>query len=229
MKQDTINSKKLKGKGFDEKITLQLDGNMWVATGPNFTNLQETRAGFGEYPNEAVADLFKESSEEKGSVDIGIDIQRCIRAMENISVEGVCNNRTRESLVEEAISKIVTNPENPFSKEFLGLKNYAHFSDQRCDCSYGCGPRHGSIVFSIGRQRLKVGAPVPVAFGDDEIYLLECVRDFPGHKIKNRNGNGDAYLTGLCGVINRLVSLNEESDKLEEAIFGCKVELQANG
>ena len=33
---------------------------------------------------------------------------------------------------------------------FFGTKNYDQWSGQRCDCEYGCGPRHGSICFRIG-------------------------------------------------------------------------------
>lgn len=38
-------------------------------------------------------------------------------------------------------------------KEFMGVKNYDGFYHQRTDCQYGYGPRHGSIVFSIGLSR----------------------------------------------------------------------------
>lgn len=35
-------------------------------------------------------------------------------------------------------------------REAFGVKNYEGFGDQRNDSEYGMGPRHGSIVFSIG-------------------------------------------------------------------------------
>lgn len=41
-------------------IRIDLDGNMWCATGPNFTNLQESPAGFGETKLEAMAALAKD-------------------------------------------------------------------------------------------------------------------------------------------------------------------------
>jgi hypothetical protein len=40
-------------------ITLQMDGNMWTATGPRFTNLQESPAGFGATCLEAMGELCK--------------------------------------------------------------------------------------------------------------------------------------------------------------------------
>lgn len=41
-------------------VTLQLDGNAWMATPPWFENLQESAAGFGDTKLEAMAMLCKE-------------------------------------------------------------------------------------------------------------------------------------------------------------------------
>lgn len=41
------------------KPHLKMDGNQWCATGPGFTNLQESPAGFGDTPEKAIADLQK--------------------------------------------------------------------------------------------------------------------------------------------------------------------------
>lgn len=41
-------------------IALTLDGNAWCATGPGFTNLQESPAGFGETKIDAIAALAKD-------------------------------------------------------------------------------------------------------------------------------------------------------------------------
>lgn len=40
-----------------QKPHLVRDGNQWRATMPGFINLQESNAGFGDTPNEAIADL----------------------------------------------------------------------------------------------------------------------------------------------------------------------------
>jgi hypothetical protein len=37
--------------------------------------------------------------------------------------------------------------------EYFGVKNYDHFEDQRENHAYGYGPKHGSIVFSVGLRR----------------------------------------------------------------------------
>lgn len=44
------------------KPHVRLDGNKWCATNPDFINLQESPAAFGDTPEEAIAALAKESS-----------------------------------------------------------------------------------------------------------------------------------------------------------------------
>ena len=39
-------------------IKVCLDGDTWMATGPDFVDLQESPAGFGQTPREAVANLL---------------------------------------------------------------------------------------------------------------------------------------------------------------------------
>lgn len=41
-------------------IVIMLDGNAWCATGEGFINLQESPAGFGDSPAEAVRNLILE-------------------------------------------------------------------------------------------------------------------------------------------------------------------------
>ncbi len=38
-------------------------------------------------------------------------------------------------------------------REYFGTKSYDRWHGQACDCSYGMGPRHGSIIFEIGLTR----------------------------------------------------------------------------
>jgi hypothetical protein len=37
-------------------------------------------------------------------------------------------------------------------RRYIGAKRYEHFH-QRCDCEYGYGPTHGSVVFAVGLTR----------------------------------------------------------------------------
>jgi len=46
------------------KIRYCMDGNMWMASRPNFVNLQESLAGFGESKELALADLIANERRE---------------------------------------------------------------------------------------------------------------------------------------------------------------------
>ena len=59
---------------------VQKDGNAWCATGENFTNLQESPAGFGGSPIEALSQLISEEYVEK--------LQIATKALEAIDSAG---------------------------------------------------------------------------------------------------------------------------------------------
>jgi hypothetical protein len=68
------------------------------------------------------------------------------------------------------------------AREYFGTKNYDRWSDQREDHSYGRGPSHGSIVFSVGlsreaRRRVNSGGPIELTPEEQAaaIYALDCV------------------------------------------------------
>lgn len=126
----------------------------------------------------------------------------------------------RRLLIEEAISKIQTEPETALAKEFLGFKNYAQFGDQRTDCAYGYGPKHGSIVFSIGRQRPFEKNEV---LGADDIYYLQCERDFPRFPWKDSQGR-DRKLS-LYETIHLEGKLLNELQTVSAAIDAAEVEI----
>jgi hypothetical protein len=114
-----------------------------------------------------------------------LDIVRFRRGSEQLTVQGVPSTESRVELIEEAIRRIQADGAAALRKEFLGIKNYAAFGDQRCDCRYGMGPRHGHIVFRIGRRdRYNAGT-----LDADAIYFLEAVRDFVSTDV-------DAYEAG---------------------------------
>jgi hypothetical protein len=104
-----------------------------------------------------------------------VNIERCQKAMQHIMVTGRITAKTeiRMRAIEDAISWIQEDPENALRDRYIGVKNYASFGDQREDCAYGRGPRHGSIVFRIARTV----AGERYSLGPDDVYLLECVRD----------------------------------------------------
>jgi len=99
-----------------------------------------------------------------------IDINRIKMAHSKIYIEGLPKNQIRRDKIEQAIKLIQENPTSAMLKEYLGVKQYAGFDDQECDCRYGMGPTHGNIVFSIGRKDSYRGENNPL--GEDEIYFL---------------------------------------------------------
>jgi hypothetical protein len=141
-----------------------------------------------------------------------IDIQRCLNGLTSVYVHGAVAGGHRLALIEEAIAAIHKDPASALATEFLGFKNYAHFGDQRCDCPYGMGPRHGSIVFSIARRDRN--APV----NGDAIYLLECVRDFGAVGVTVEGGDGDANgkrTFNLCDVLERWRQLTAKVEQMD--------------
>jgi hypothetical protein len=133
-----------------------------------------------------------------------IDIPRCLRAVSGIRITGSPNTGERRKAIEDAIIAIQSDGATALQKEYICVKNYAHFGDQREDHKNGFGPAHGSIVFSIARFR---GDDSQV-LGPDEIYLLECVRDFPGVQVEERDrynpyGQRVTRTLNLCDVLSR--------------------------
>lgn len=125
-----------------------------------------------------------------------INLERCRRGMEEIRIEGWPGNKDanpkRHKAIEDAITEIQTKGEKALKEQYLGVKNYAAFGDQREDHQYGYGPAHGYIVFRIERKN----RDKPIANKEDVIYLLECVRDtgscsFPDSKKHGKQTSGN--------------------------------------
>lgn len=109
-----------------------------------------------------------------------IDLDRVRSAMKNVSVSGLPGTPERLRAIAHAICSIQEDGSKALVNEYIGVKNYAHFGDQRSDHPYGYGPSHGWIVFSIGRQARGASRESGIVLGADEIYALECLRDFQG-------------------------------------------------
>lgn len=148
-----------------------------------------------------------------------LDLNKLYRGLEQINVIGVCNTPVRQEALEDAIAAIQADPAKALSAEYIGVKNYAHFGDQRCDCENGMGPKHGSIVFRISRVTTK-------PLDEDAIYLLEAARDFgfvpTGRKVSGQSDRAEAL--DLCGVLIRKRQLQKELDTLEVALEAASVE-----
>lgn len=150
-----------------------------------------------------------------------LDISRARQAALDLHVEGVANTPMRRALIEEAIAAIQRNP-TFLMDGYLGIKIYAGFGEQREDHSYGMGPRHGTIVFRIGRTQAAHAAKAPL--GPEHIYLLEAVRDFKGWQYED---NGRTRLVDLPDTIRALDAHHATSQAILKALEGADVEAHA--
>ena len=57
----------------------------------------------------------------------------------------------REAL-RDAILALIEPGQPKLRSGYIGCKSHDRWACQRCDCSYGTGPRHGSIILSVGLQ-----------------------------------------------------------------------------
>lgn len=86
-----------------------------------------------------------------------------VEGQPSIHVDGRC-------IADEAIRDLATGCRH-LKKEFFGNKRYDSYY-QACDCSYGMGPRHGSIVDEVGLNRDARGRELTAEETDACIYYL---------------------------------------------------------
>lgn len=87
----------------------------------------------------------------------GIDLDKVALARTILYVRGSYSRGGSEkaSVIQDAIKQLASGqPVRPIYsdlwRQYFGTKDYDRWSGQRTDCDYGCGPRHGSIVFAVG-------------------------------------------------------------------------------
>jgi len=159
-----------------------------------------------------------------------VNLDRVRKGMKNISMDGVPDTWNsfgdrqersgRIKIIEEAIAMIQKNGKTAMKKEYLGMKNYAAFGDQRTDCEYGYGPTHGSIVFRVGRT----DDDKETTLGDDEIYALLCARDFESILDEKNSEQYREVFINLFDVIGRVDDLKEDIAPLEKILEKAEVE-----
>lgn len=160
-----------------------------------------------------------------------IDTERCLKAMEWLNVEGAPTGHStsphpsdkRSAVFADAIAAIQNDGSVALRSVYLGIKNYASFGDQRNDSEYGMGPRHGSIVFRIGRTHSGLGTDSVLC--GDHVYLLECVRDFGTREVDEvRDGRKIQLNLNLCDVLRRLQRARESVAESESWLAEAVVE-----
>lgn len=88
----------------------------------------------------------------RGVLSAGLDADRIARGREVLEIRGKVTAGERARVVEDACADLAKGC-GGLRYDYFGTKNYDRWNDQRCDCKYGYGPRHGSIVFSVGLNR----------------------------------------------------------------------------
>ena len=71
-----------------------------------------------------------------------INIEKCKEGLRNIRVIGTVDSEQRKEAISDDIKHILQNGASALKTEYIGVKQYSGFGDQRCDCSYGSGPTH---------------------------------------------------------------------------------------
>lgn len=82
-----------------------------------------------------------------------------------------------EGAFEAAVDELAAGGQK-MQTRYIGAKRYDGFH-QRCDCDYGYGPSHGSIVFSVGLTQERLQRPLPLDEFERDVavrYLL-ALRD----------------------------------------------------
>jgi hypothetical protein len=103
----------------------------------------------------SMKNMLKELAHFKEKLNLlkeGLDLDKATKGLEVIAIKGEITSDQRRACISEAISALAAGG-GGLKKGYFGVKIYSGFGDQRCDCSYGMGPRHGNIVFSVGLSR----------------------------------------------------------------------------
>lgn len=111
--------------------------------------LKEMREKHKELEQVFVDDIVDHKETLKMAIQ-GMKVEEAVIARKIIFVDGEIDSSVRNEVIHDAINELLLNRGKKFKREYMGVKNYQGFGDQRCDCEYGMGPTHGSIVFEVG-------------------------------------------------------------------------------
>jgi hypothetical protein len=121
-----------------------------------------------------------EAERQKSMLLKGIDIEKIHTAEKVLWIRGLRDENNFDSdCVRRAIQGIASGDQK-IKREYYGVKNYDQFYHQAEDYEYGYGPKHGTIVFSIGLRNPKHDLT------DDDVecclYLLNLLLDKDSRK-----------------------------------------------
>ena len=111
------------------------------------------RKAAAQRETELVAAL-QDADSDVAMLGSGLDLEMIDMAERIIAVSDYEKGGSdRASCIQQAVKQFATGAEeSPWLdlwKVALGTKSYDRWHGQRCDCQYGTGPRHGSIIFQI--------------------------------------------------------------------------------
>lgn len=150
--------------------------------------LADFRKAFADHTEKAAAETKRLSGEIQHRIqflhlaEAGLDQEKIALARTVLRIQGTYARAgdERASVIADAIYQLGTgNPVRQYYGDLwtlnFGTKNYDRWHGQRCDCEDGMGPRHGSVIFSVGLSRdVRKRDPQKLTSEETEaaIYLL---------------------------------------------------------
>ena len=127
---------------------------------------------YGQWCASFKADM-RELAESEALLAGGVDLDRLLHGQHVIYIHGDYRRIGGESAscVAAAKADLAAGAQN-LKKDYFGAKNYDRWSGQRCDCTYGYGPTHGSIVFAIGLTDAARKMDLTDEMIEDALYVL---------------------------------------------------------
>lgn len=103
----------------------------------------------------------------------GIDLDTLKLAESVLEVRGTYDKAgdDRAFALQKAIDDLA-NGATSLKKAYIGTKQYAHWHGQFVEHSYGMGPSHGSVIFSIGIRRSELGRDLTDGEIEASLYYL---------------------------------------------------------
>ena len=107
---------------------------------------------------------------------VGLDRQKINMARDILEVRGsfIGGGDARASVVNDAI-RVLIDGTSDLQRNYFGTKSYDRWHGQRCDCEYGFGPRHGSIIFYVGLRPEWRNANLSSTQIEACVYFLTCI------------------------------------------------------
>lgn len=133
---------------------------------------EQKQADYGRWQKTYKAQM-QELVEEEALMAGGVDTERLNHGLHVIHISGDYRRYGGEAAgcVIAAKADLATGAKK-LKREYFGAKNYAHWTGQRSDHTYGFGPTHGSIVFSIGLTKAARKMELTEQMVEDALYVL---------------------------------------------------------